>query len=162
MEIYLMQHGQAFSEEADPERSLTPEGERQIGKSVRALEKMGVAFDLIVTSPKKRARQTSEIVAKHLSYPVDDIKVTETLQPKSPADQAIAFLRAYDDKTSILLAGHLPSLGELASELLAEGAKVSIHFTMGGVCRIDVDLLQAVSGELMWYLPPDHLNLIAR
>jgi phosphohistidine phosphatase len=162
MEIYLMQHGQAFTEEADPERSLTPEGERQIGKSARALEKMGVAFDLIVTGPKKRARQTSEIVAKHLSYPVDDIKVTETLQPKSTADQAIAFLRAYEDKTSVLLAGHLPSLGEIASALLAEGTGVAIHFEMGGICRIDVDLLQAGSGELQWYLNPDQLNLIAR
>ena len=36
MEIYLMQHGEAFSEEADPERSLTPEGESQIGKSALA------------------------------------------------------------------------------------------------------------------------------
>jgi len=162
MELYLMQHGQAFSEEADPERSLTPEGESQIGKSGRALRKMGVAFDLVVTSPKKRARQTAGIVATHLSYPVDDIKVTETLQPKSPADQAIAFLRAYEDKRSVLVAGHLPSLGEIASALLAEGVGVAIHFEMGGVCRIDVDLLQAGPGELMWYLVPDQLNLIAR
>jgi len=162
MEIYLMQHGQAFSEEADPERSLTPEGECQIDKSGRALRKMGVVFDLIVTSPKKRARQTSEIVAKHLSYPADDIKITEALQPKSAAHDATAFLKAYEGKKSVLVAGHLPSLGEIASALLAEGVSVPIHFEMGGVCRIDADLLQAGSGELIWYLVPDQLNLMAR
>ena len=162
MEIYLMQHGQAFSEEADPERSLTPEGERQIDKTARALRRMGVTFDLIVTSPKKRARQTAHIVAEHVNYPADDIKTTETLQPKSAAHEAITFLKAYEDKRSVLATGHLPSLGEIASALLAEGVSVPIHFEMGGVCRIDADLLQAGSGELIWYLVPDQLNLMAR
>lgn len=162
MEIYLMQHGQAFSEEADPERSLTPEGENQIGASSHALQKIGVGFDLIVASPKKRARQTAEIVARRLDYPIDDIKVTETLQPTAPAQEAIAFLKTHEDKRWILLAGHLPSLGEIASDLLSEGSKVSIHFDMGGVCRIDADLLQGGSGELKWYLTPEQLRLIAR
>jgi phosphohistidine phosphatase len=162
MEVYLMQHGEAFSEEADPERSLTPDGESQIGKTGRALREMGVACDLVVTSPKKRARQTAEIVAKQIQFPADDIKTTETLQPKSAAYEAIAFLRAYENKRSVLVAGHLPSLGEIASTLLAEGVGVRIHFEMGGVCRIDVDLLQAGPGELRWYLVPDQLNLIAR
>lgn len=162
MEIYLMQHGQAFSEEADPERSLTPEGENQIGASTRALQKIGVGFDLIVTSPKKRAGQTAQIVAKGLGYPTDDIKVTKTLQPTAPAHEAIAFLKAYEDKRRVLLAGHLPSLGEIASDLLGQGSTVSIHFEMGGVCRIDVDLLQGGPGELRWYLLPEQLRLIAR
>jgi phosphohistidine phosphatase len=159
MEIYLMQHGEAFSEEADPERSLTPEGEGQIRASAQALQRVGVSFDLIVTSPKKRARQTAEIVAQSLSYPADDIKVTETLQPTAPAPEAIAFLKAYEDKDRALLAGHLPSLGEIASDLLSEGTKVAIRFSMGGVCRIDVDLLRAGSGELKWLVPPEHLRL---
>jgi len=162
MEIYLMQHGQAFSEDADPERSLTPDGENQIKASARALTKIGVGVDLIASSPKKRARQTAEIVAQELRYPVDDIKVTEKLQPLAPVQEAIAFLKAYEEKKRVLLAGHLPSLGEIASSLLTEGSKVSIHFDMGGVCRIDVDLLQVGSGELKWYLTPDQLRLIVQ
>jgi len=162
MEIYLMQHGQSFSKEADPERSLSPEGEHQIAASAQALEKMGVGFDLIVTSPKKRARQTAEIVAKRLDYPPEEIKVTETLQPTGPAPDAIAFLKAYEDKGRVLLAGHLPSLAEIASDLLSEGSKVSIHFEMGGVCRIDIDMAQGGSGELKSYLTPDQLRLIAK
>jgi phosphohistidine phosphatase len=162
MEIYLLQHGEAFSEEADPERSLTPEGESQVKATARALQKIGVGFDLVVTSPKKRARQTAEIVAGRLAYSPGDIKVTETLQPTAPAPEAIAFLKAYEDKRRILLAGHLPSLGQIASDLLSEGSPVVIRFNMGGVCRIDVDLLQAGSGELRWALTPEQLGLIAR
>ena len=161
MDIYLMQHGQAFSEEADLERSLTPEGESQIVASARALKRIGVSLDLIVSSPKKRARQTAEIVAQRLGYPADEIKVTETLQPKAPSSDVIAFLKAYEDKKQILLAGHLPSLGEIASDLLCEDSKVAIQFYMGGVCRIDVDLLQAGSGTLKWILAPEHLRFVA-
>lgn len=162
MEIYLMQHGQSFSKEADPERSLTPEGEIQIEASAQALQKMGLGFDLVVTSPKKRARQTAEIVAQKLDYPINEIKVTETLQPTAPAPEAIAFLKAYEDKGRVLLAGHLPSLGEIASDLLSEGSKVSIHFEMGGLCWIDVDLVEGGPGELRSYLRPDQLRLIAK
>jgi phosphohistidine phosphatase SixA len=63
MEIYLMQHGEAYAKDRDPERSLTPNGEDQIHSSGKALRKLGVDVDLIVSSPKKRARQTAEIVA---------------------------------------------------------------------------------------------------
>ncbi|MBW2057111.1 MAG: phosphohistidine phosphatase SixA [Deltaproteobacteria bacterium] len=161
MEIYLMQHGQAFSEEADPERSLTPEGEDQILTSARALVKMGILFDLVVSSPKKRALQTARLTAGTLNYPLDGIKVTETLNPTALPVEAIGFLKAYEDKTRVLLAGHLPSLGEIASELLTEGPRVFIHFEMGGLCRIDVDFPRGEPGELKWSLLPEHLRLIA-
>jgi phosphohistidine phosphatase len=157
-----LQHGEAFSEEVDPERSLTPDGESQIKATARALQKMGVDFDLLVTSPKKRARQTAEIVAERLRYPLDEIKVTETLQPTVPAPEAIAFVKAYEEKMRILLAGHLPSLGQIASDLLSEGSPVIIRFNMSGMYRIDLDFLQSGSGELRWALTPEQLKLIAR
>ena len=161
MEIYLMQHGQALAEEVDPERSLSAEGENQIAVTAKALQRMGIGFDLIVSSPKKRARQAAEMVAKRLGYPVDTIRMTETLQPKAPPEEAVAFIRTQKDKARLLLAGHLPSLGEIASGLLSRGVKVPIHFQMGGVCRIDVDLSRGELGELRWCLTPDQLRFIA-
>ena len=160
MEIYLMQHGQALAEEIDPERRLSPKGEDQIRVTTRALQKMGVGFDFIASSPKKRARQTAEIVATGLGYPVDAIRVTETLEPKASSEETLAFVRTYEDKKRVLLAGHLPSLGEIASGLLSQGAKVSIDFQMGGVCRIDVDLSRGEPGELKWYVTPEQLRLM--
>jgi phosphohistidine phosphatase len=160
MEIYLMQHGQAFSGEADPERSLTPQGENQIGMSARALGRMSVGFDLILSSPKKRALQTAEIVARQLKVPEEEIKVTDTLQPNSPALEAINYIKAYEDKARVLLTGHLPSLGEIASHLLSQESRVAIDFNMGGVCRIDVHPLQPGSGELKWVLAPEQLKLM--
>ena len=161
MEIYLMQHGEAYPEDQDPERSLTPKGEDQIHSSGKALRKLGVDVDLIVSSPKKRARQTAEIVAGELGYSMERIEVTETLEPLAPSRDAITYLRRFGDRRKVLLAGHLPSLGEIASNLMSEGTHVSIHFEMGGVCRIDVEAIPTHAGDLRWILTPTHLRLLA-
>ena len=156
-----MQHGEAYSEDQDPERSLTPNGEEQIRSSGKALKKLGVDVDLIVSSPKKRARQTAEIVAGELGYSEEMIEVTGTLEPLAPSDDLIAYLRRFGDRRKMLLAGHLPSLGKIASGLVSEGGDVSVHFEMGGVCRIDVEALPTHAGDLRWVLPPAHLRLLA-
>ena len=61
----------------------------------------------------------------------------------------------------VLIAGHLPSVAEVASFLLTEGSKAAVQFEMGGCCRIDVEELPTHSGRLRWYLTPDQLRLIA-
>jgi phosphohistidine phosphatase len=161
MEIYLMQHGEAYAEDQDQERSLTPGGEDQIRASGKALRKLGVDVDLIVSSPKKRARQTAEIVGGELGYSGEEIAVTETLEPLAPAEDAIAYIRRYGEKEKVFLAGHLPSLGVIASKLVSQEAHVSIHFEMGGVCRIDVEVLPTHEGDLRWVFPPTQLKLLA-
>jgi phosphohistidine phosphatase len=161
MEIYLMQHGEAHSEDQDPERSLTPEGEGQIHFSGKALKKLGVSVDLILSSPKKRARQTAEIVAAELGYPKEEIEVTETLEPLAPSGDTIGHIGRFADRGRVFLAGHLPSLGKIASELVSGGEDVSVHFEMGGVCRIDVEALPTRAGDLRWVLPPAHLRFLA-
>ena len=59
----------------------------------------------------------------------------------TPAEEAIAYLAQFEDKDSILIAGHLPSLAEVASALLTSGSKATIQFERGGIGRIDVDKL---------------------
>lgn len=161
MEIYLMQHGESYAKDKDPERSLTPQGEEQIHLSAKALKKMDVNFDLIISSPKKRTRQTAEIVARELGYPQDNIEVTETLEPTVPAEDTLSHLASYSIKNRIFLAGHLPSLGEIASFLVSDTSHVTFHFEMGGIVRIDVEELQAHSGNLRWLLTPDQLKMLS-
>lgn len=161
MEIYMMQHGNALPKDKDPERGLSPEGENQIRLSGRALKRLNVSLDLIVSSPKKRARQTAQIVAYEVAYPEDRIEVTETLEPLFPASEAVSYMRSFTEKERILLAGHLPSLAEIASSLMSE-IHISIQFEMGGVCRIDVEELPTHKGVLKWYLTPEHLRLLAQ
>lgn len=161
MEIYLMQHGEAYPESEDPERHLTPRGEGQIQASARALQELDVRFDRIVCSTKMRAQQTAQIAARVLDYPLEQIAVTPSLDPNATGAEFLVHLRKLAAPDCILLVGHLPSLGKIASDLLSRSAPVSIHFERGGVCRIDPDPALSGQGELRWYLTPEHLARIA-
>ncbi len=162
MEIYFMQHGPCLSKGQDPEQPLSPEGEELIKKVAIAVAKMKLNFDVIIASTKKRSLQTATIVANTIGYPSEKIIETALLKPMAPTEETINFLKQYERENSILLVGHLPSLAELASFLLLDGAKLSLQFEMGGIGRIDVTSLPTHEGELRWYIVPEQLRLIAQ
>ena len=161
MEIYLMQHGPALPKEQDPDEGLSPDGEARIHASGKALKKMGVTFDVILSSPKKRSRQTAAIVAEEVGFPPEKIMDTEKVKAMTPPEETIKTLTEHAGKERILIAGHLPSVAEVASFLLTEGSKALVEFEMGGCCRIDVEDLPTHSGHLRWYITPEQLKLIA-
>lgn len=161
MEIYLMQHGPALPKDQDPEEGLNPEGKERIHASGQALKKMGVAFDAILSSPKKRSKQTAAIVAEAVGFPVEKIVETKKVKAMAPPEETIQALSEFSGARRVLVAGHLPSVAEMASFLLTEGSKAAVQFEMGGCCLIDVDKLPTHSGRLLWYLTPLQLRLIA-
>jgi len=161
MEIYLVQHGEAYPEEVDPQRKLTAKGKEQIELAGEVLKRFALKFDSIISSPKLRARQTAEIIAERTGF-LQEIEVTETLNPTVPAEAAIDYLGKLGAKDRLLLAGHLPSLAEIGSLLLSEKDKILLGIQMGGICRIDVEDLSAHRGILRWFLLPAHVELIAR
>jgi len=161
MEIYLMQHGSALPKEQDPEEGLSPDGKESIHASGKALKKMGITFDVMLSSPKKRSRQTAAIVAEEVGFPPEKIMETEKVKAMTSPEETITILAEYVGNHRILIAGHLPSVAEVASFLLTEGSKATIEFERGGCCRIDVEDLPTHSGHLKWYLTPEQLRLIA-
>ena len=162
MEIYLVRHGAAHTNEDDPERHLNKDGLDQCHLSGRALRRLDIKFDLVISSPKARARQTAEIIAGEVGYPKDKIKITETLEPTAYPKDTISYLNNFTDKNKIMLAGHLPLLGNLASELLSKNSQISLYFEASAVCRIDVDQPFSHKGDFRWFLTPEQLRLIAQ
>ncbi len=161
MEIYFMQHGPCLPKDQDPEQSLSPEGEKLIEKVARAVSRMELRFDVIIGSTKKRSLQTATIIARATGYPPEKIVESALLKPMAPVEETINFLKQYEQQNKILIVGHLPSLAELASFLLLSNEKLSLHFEMGGLGRIDVESFPTHEGELRWYIVPDYLKLIA-
>lgn len=160
MEIYLMQHGPALPKDQDPDEGLSPEGRERIRASARALRKMDVRFDAVLSSPKKRSKETAAIVAKALGFPVDRIIETTRVKAMTPPGETVQALSELKSAQRILVAGHLPSVAEVASFLMTEGPKATIQFEMGGCCRIDVEDPAKHSGRLRWYMTPDQLRLV--
>src|SRR4028118_1349152 len=65
MELYLIRHGIAAERETyanDEERPLTDKGRKKTEKVAKQLRKHGLRFDLILTSPLVRARETAMIL----------------------------------------------------------------------------------------------------
>src|SRR5919197_1220303 len=139
-ELYLVRHGVAEERSEkwpdDAKRPLTADGMSKMKKASRGLARLGVAFDVIVTSPLVRTRQTAEILAAELDGPPPIVNA-DSLAPGGTYSALLADLEKHARKTRIALVGHEPGIGELAARLV--GSRHPIEFKKGAVCRIDVD-----------------------
>ncbi|WP_316900846.1 histidine phosphatase family protein [Pseudodesulfovibrio indicus] len=160
MLIHLMQHGACLSKELNEQQPLSPVGREQVEKSGRAAARLGLRFDLVVASPKDRSRETAGIMARQTGYPVDEIVVTDTVKAMTPTAETLAFINEYSELKSILITGHLPSLGALASAMLAHGKVLDIAIENGGLMQISLEPGQT-AGTLNWALTPAQLGVIA-
>jgi phosphohistidine phosphatase len=153
-ELYLIRH--AVAEERgdawpdDTKRPLSDDGAVRMRRAARGLVRLGVSFDVLLTSPLVRTRQTAEIIAAALDGRPAVIAV-ESLQPGGSFQSLVIDLEKHSRRKRIALVGHEPGIGELASRLA--GLRQPLQFKKGAVCRIDVDLLPPTDpGILRWFL----------
>jgi phosphohistidine phosphatase len=159
-ELYVIRHGLAEDRgEAWPDdnkRPLTDEGMSRLRKIGRGLVRLDVSFDVILTSPLVRTRQTAEILAGAFSSR-PPIVTSESLAPDGSYAALLADLEKQTRRTRIALVGHEPGVGEIAARLA--GSRHRFSFKKGAVCRIDVDALPpAGPGTLRWFATPRMLR----
>ena len=121
MRLYLMQHALAYSSEEDSERPLNPDGIKQAKQSAKGIKRLGLVFDLIMASPKRRAKQTAALVAEEVRYPYSDIMTTEALLPDRTPAELLELLQKESTDSRILIVGHLPHLARLTEALTRGG-----------------------------------------
>ena len=163
-ELYLIRHGLAEPRgdawPDDTTRPLTADGMARMRKAARGLVGLGVTFDVVLTSPLVRARQTAEIVASAFDPP-PPLHAVDSLAPGGSYATVIADLETHLRRSRIALVGHEPGIGELAARLT--GSRRPIPFKKGAVCRIDVETLPpANAGALRWFAPSRLLRRIRR
>jgi len=124
---------------------------RQIAKGLRAL---GVEFDLILSSPYVRARETAEILGDVFKMK-KKVAFSENLTPIAEPDLLIAEINEMYSVDSLALVGHEPNLSNLVGLLTAENAKIDITIKKGGVIRLSADdLHHERRAALEWLLTP--------
>jgi phosphohistidine phosphatase len=159
-EIYILRHGIAVERGTgtyakDSERPLTAEGRKKMQRIAKTLRRFELSFDLILSSPYIRARQTAEIVAKFLKAE-RRLKFSEHLAAEGEAEDLINQLRGlYHSPRSVLLVGHEPYLSRLISVLLTGEPDLGLTLKKGGLCKLTVPrLAYARSATLEWLLAP--------
>ena len=134
MQLYLVQHGQAKTEEEDPKRPLTDQGVDDASRVARrAVDDLGVRPARLLHSGKTRARQTADIWGGLLGAAVEEV---DALAPNDDPTTWQAQVAAEAD--DLLLVGHLPHLARLAGLLLTGRADTPVvRFRQGGLVGLE-------------------------
>ncbi len=156
-QLWLLRHAEAepHGARADSERRLTARGEEQARTAGLALERLGAEFDVVLFSPKVRARQTAELAAEQWSSPTRGrIAVHPPLAERFGAAQALGLLNELPADGRLLLVGHEPDLSGVIGAL--SGGLVDLK--KGGLAVVR---LEGGRGELAVLMRPRELVLIA-
>ncbi|HXG94969.1 MAG TPA: phosphohistidine phosphatase SixA [Blastocatellia bacterium] len=168
MELYIIRHAIAEplgqeNDFLDEKRALTSEGRDRMRESIKGLRKLGVEFDLILTSPLVRAVETAEIIASAFGLTKKDVEQTVNLAPGASFDELFAEIKKRTGVESIALVGHQPDLGNLISTIVTGGEGLSVQLKKGSVCAIRVsETVPTIRGELIYLLMPKQLRLLAK
>lgn len=163
-QLYLIRHGVAAERGEqypdDTKRPLTSDGMQKLRKEAKALQALDVTFDVILTSPLVRTRQTAEIIGSAFRNAPPLVNMP-SLAPGGSHNAMIEELAKQHRRHRIALVGHEPGIGELAGRLI--GLRRPIEFKKGAICRIDVAALPPTGpGQLRWLLTPRILRKIGK
>jgi phosphohistidine phosphatase len=160
MELYLLRHAQAVDPvkkglEIDSDRTLTPEGKARAVSVAKGLLRLELSFNIIVTSPYVRARQTAEAIARVFGAE-DRLLVSNHLAPMGRPEDLIAELyRRYSFLDQVLLVGHEPYLSRLASKLTTGTEHLGLNLRKAGLVKLRAESFRyGRCATLEWLLPP--------
>jgi len=152
MNLYLVQHAEATSEQENPLRPLTEKGLQDIKKAAAFISRQtDTRIQTIFTSRKTRAQQTGRVLAEAVNPP-GGVQDTDGLSPLD--DPAIWAGRLSEITENMMLVGHLPHLSLLASLLLCGMPEQNlIDFKMVGIVCLRRD--EKGGWSLAWMVVPE-------
>ncbi len=157
-QLWLLRHAEAepHGTRSDAERRLTARGEAQSRVAGAALARLDASFEVVLFSPKTRARRTAELAAEQWDGAERGrLQAHPPLAGRFGAQEALAELEGMEPDGRLLLVGHEPDLSGVIGELT--GARVDMK--KGGLAVVR---LEGLSGELVVLMRPRELALIAR
>jgi phosphohistidine phosphatase len=167
MTLYLLRHAVAVERGSpgypdDSLRPLTPKGERRMRRIAEGMLRLGLSFDLILSSPYLRAKQTAAIVADIFDTP-ERLHIAAMLAPDGNPRHLIEALNGrYKAQQDVLLVGHEPYLSRLISTLVSGSPDIQVAMKKGGLCKLSVETLRyGHCAGLDWLMTPRQLRQLA-
>jgi phosphohistidine phosphatase len=174
MDMFILRHGEAGKRltggnSKDSERALTVAGQKEIAEIANSLKELDVKFDLIISSPLKRAHQTAAIVAKTLKKE-NKMEAWNELKPEGNKQELYRKLSSstqFKQYSSVLIVGHEPYLTDMISDIISDGKGGGgghIILKKTGLARIGITSFTSsnLHGELKWLLTPRHLKYMIK
>jgi phosphohistidine phosphatase len=169
MEVYFLRHGEAGKRvpiaARDTERGLTAAGRTEIEEVGEGMAELGLKFDVVATSPLKRAKETASIVNKALKRkpPVEE---WVELAPEGSRNALYDRLRRLRQGSTAMFVGHEPYLTTAIGEIVGREGVGSPSFRIvlkkGGLAKVSVTGLNPrLTGELRWLLTPKQIRKMA-
>jgi phosphohistidine phosphatase len=167
MELYLMRHALAvprgtagYAQDAD--RPLTDDGRKKLEAVCRGLSYLATDWDVILTSPLVRARQTAEAVASYFEMS-HLIQETPVLGPGHTTKQLVGILKDLPAVKSVLAVGHEPSLSQHLSCFVFGTPRGKFSFKKSGVACLEFqERPEEGEGTLSWMMAPAQLQRIGK
>ena len=166
MDLFLLRHAIAVDAEhfngEDSERPLTADGARKMRGIAKGMRALGLSFDIILSSPYRRAHDTARMVATHFRIR-RRLRLTNTLTPCGNRRALIEEMAALERRAeSVLLVGHEPYLSTLASTLVFGRPAVGLNLKKGGLCKLTSEHVRhGRCAELEYLLTPRQLMALA-
>lgn len=168
MDLFILRHGEAGQRvsagRGDFQRSLTTAGQNEVSDIAKSLKELGTKFDVVITSPLKRAHQTAAIVAKTLKME-KKMQDWAELSPEGNRLDLYNKLSQLKQQSSVLVVGHEPYLSKMVSEIIFDGNNGGrIDLKKTGLARIRIiSSTPKFQGELRWLLTPKLLrNMLSK
>jgi phosphohistidine phosphatase len=157
MLLDLLRHADAGDPMAwdgpDAARPLSDKGRKQARRLGEHLAGLGYRPDAVFTSPKLRAAETAEIIAKLVGAKV---RVDDRLAGGLDIETVDAIVDDAGHPERVVLVGHDPDFSDLLSELCRSAG---VTMRKGALAHIEIDRpLEAGAGTLRWLIPPDALK----
>ena len=135
LRLYLVRHGDAVAASVDPARPLSNQGQVEIQRIARWARNNDVTVAEIRHSGKQRALETAQMIAMTIE-PERGIRAVSGLKPNDNVDTVAEALEV--EVENVMLVGHLPFMGVLASLLLKnDRGHGLISFPTGGMVAIE-------------------------
>jgi phosphohistidine phosphatase len=125
MDLILWRHADAHPGEADMTRPLTGKGKRQAALMAKWLDKHLPDSTRVLVSPAVRTVETAEALDRKY-------KIVDQLAPGAQVASVLAVADWPSAKHPVLIVGHQPTLGLVAS-LLLFGAEQEVSIRKGAV-----------------------------
>jgi phosphohistidine phosphatase len=153
MNLYILRHASAGTRRANPDidvkRPLDKEGKLQCILVASYLNALRVQFDLVASSPLKRAQQTASLVGTELGYEAQ-ILITDALAPAASLQQFQDLIQSLNGYENVLLVGHNPNLSAFLGSLIGAG-KTNVRLRKSSIARVDYTRRP---GVLHWLVDP--------